>query len=62
MSADLGQIPTIWKTSTIISISKKSKELMEGRNFFKNIEGETDPLQFVYQPNENVEDAKLFYF
>lgn len=26
------------------------------------IEGETDPLQFVYQPNENVEDAKLFIF
>lgn len=24
------------------------------------IEGEPDPLQFVYQPNEDVKDAKLF--
>lgn len=37
MSADLGQIPTIWKTSTIISKSKKSKERMEGRKIFKNV-------------------------
>ncbi len=80
MCADLGQIPTLWKTATIIPIpkSKNSNELKEFRpvaltslvmkileKILKNItvsfiKGKLDPLQFAYQPNKGVEDAKIF--
>ncbi len=80
MCADLGQIPTLWKTATIIPIpkSKNSNELKEFRpvalislvmkileKILKNItvsfiKGKLGPLQFAYQPNKGVEDAKIF--
>lgn len=76
---DIGQIPTLWKTSTVIPIPKSnnSNEMSEFRpvaltslvmksfeKILKNYilsftEGRLDPLQFAYQQNKSVEDAKL---